>query len=138
MGQIDYTTIETVESIIREPLEALRAYHYAKDAITMTDLLEDVVGMNEAGLICHPYKLRRGKNAGKYSYTLETDNNLNYIGTDEAGLRALIEAGAFDERGRIRMLPAGAPPGTLGSALSVRCYLGRPLQPRNIPLSPHS
>jgi len=31
VGQVDYRTIETGESIVREALEALRAYHDAKD-----------------------------------------------------------------------------------------------------------
>lgn len=91
----------------------------------MAELLEDVIGVNQAGLVCHPYKLSRGKKSGQYSYTLETDNNLNYIGIDEAGLRALIESGAFNEKGRIRMLPAGCPSGAIGNALSVRRYQGR-------------
>ncbi|MBA1195584.1 hypothetical protein G7011_00455 [Pseudomonas plecoglossicida] len=91
----------------------------------MAKLFEEVIGINTAGLVCHPYKLVKGEKAGKYSYTLETDNNLNFIGTDEAGLRALIEAGEFDTKGRVRMLPAGAPPGTAGNALSVRRYKGK-------------
>ncbi|KXK72076.1 hypothetical protein BC89_03645 [Pseudomonas monteilii] len=91
----------------------------------MAELLEDVVGVNQAGQVCHPYKLTRGNKAGQYSYTLETDNNLNYIGVDEAGLRSLIECGAFNEKGRIRMLPAGCPAGAIGNALSVRRYQGK-------------
>lgn len=91
----------------------------------MAELLEDVVGVNQAGLVCHPYKLTRGDKAGQYSYTLETCNNLNYIGVDEAGLRSLIESGAFNEKGRIRMLPAGYLVGAVGNALSVRRYQGK-------------
>ncbi|WP_060482686.1 hypothetical protein [Pseudomonas sp. NBRC 111119] len=91
----------------------------------MAGLLEDVIGVNQAGQVCHPYKLTRGNKAGQYSYTLETDNNLNYIGVDEAGLRSLIESGAFNEKGRIRMLPAGYQAGAVGNALSVRRYQGK-------------
>ena len=91
----------------------------------MAELLEDVVGVNKAGLVCHPYKLTRGQKTGQYSYTLETDSNLDYVGIDEAGLRALIESGAFNGRGRVRMLPAGCPPGATGNALSVRRYQGK-------------
>jgi hypothetical protein len=96
----------------------------------MAELLADVIGINTAGLVCHPYKLTKGEKAGKYSYTLETDNNLNFIATDEAGLRALIEAGEFDSKGRIRMLPAVAAPGAVGNALSVRRYKGKLLPAR--------
>jgi hypothetical protein len=93
----------------------------------MTEMLVDIVGMNREGLICHPYRLTKGDKAGKYSYTLQTDNNLNYIGIDEDGLRGLVEAGAFDEKGRIRMLPANPRPGVSGNALSVVSYRGKPL-----------
>jgi len=96
----------------------------------MAQLLEDVVGVNRAGLVCHPYKLTRGDKAGQYSYTLETNNNLDYVGIDEAGLRLLIESGAFNEKGRIRMLPAGCPAGAVGNALSVRRYQGKLLPVR--------
>ncbi|WKW30975.1 hypothetical protein KIH13_19570 [Pseudomonas viridiflava] len=71
----------------------------------MAELLEDVVGVNKAGLVCHPYKLTRGQKTGQYSYTLETDSNLDYVGIDEAGLRALIESGAFNGRGGFACFP---------------------------------
>ena len=90
----------------------------------MIELLEDVIGINSDGLVCHPYKITRGDKRGFFSYTLETDNNLDFKGTNEVELRALIEAGAFNERGRVRMIPAGSVKVEGGKALSVKRYNG--------------
>ncbi|WP_421549155.1 hypothetical protein [Pseudomonas sp. QD4] len=88
------------------------------------DLLEDVIGKNEAGLICHPYKGQRGEGKGLYSYTLETENNRNFINVDELKLRSLIEKGQFNEKGRIRMVPAGSVDTARQGALNVLRYNG--------------
>lgn len=92
----------------------------------MLDLLEDVAGVNDAGIVCHPYKFRRGKKKGLYSYTLKSDNK-TFTGIDELALRAMIEGGDFDETGRIFMVPAGSASTENHGALNVKTYKSKRL-----------
>lgn len=71
------------------------------------EILRDVVGMNNSGEECHPFKGVRGTKKGFYSFTLDSDNS-TFKPISEAELRRRIEAGEFNHRGRIRMVPAGA------------------------------
>lgn len=89
----------------------------------MLELLEDVIGINEAGLVCHPYKYQRGSKKGCFSYTFKTDNK-SFQGIEEAGLRALIEDGQFNDVGRIFMVPAGSKNTDGHGALNVIRYKG--------------
>ena len=92
----------------------------------MLDILEDVIGINEAGLVCHPYKYQRGPKKGLFSYTFKNDNK-SFKGIDEAGLRALIENGQFNDNGRIFMVPSGSKNVERHGALNVIRYKGIPL-----------
>jgi hypothetical protein len=87
----------------------------------MLELLEDVTGMNDAGLVCHPYKFKRGDKKGLYSYTQKSDNK-TFEGINEKALRVLIERGDFNETGRIFMVPAGSVNTDHHGALNVYRY----------------
>ncbi|PCM49096.1 hypothetical protein CP335_13545 [Pseudomonas fluorescens] len=89
----------------------------------MLEMLEDVIGINEAGLVCHPYKYQRGPKKGRFSYTFKNDNK-SFQGIDEAGLRVLIEDGQFNDAGRIFMLPSGSTNVEGHGALNVIRYKG--------------
>mgnify|MGYP007109773516 CR=1 FL=1 len=90
------------------------------------ELLFDVVGINNAGETCHPFKGVSGKKRGYFSYTLQTENT-TFQAIAESDLLRMIEAGEFNERGRVRMVSAGAT-GTAGAgALRVVSYKGRRL-----------
>jgi hypothetical protein len=92
----------------------------------MLELLNDVTGVNEAGIVCHPYKFRRGAKKGLYSYTLKAENT-TFAGIDEAALRAMIERGDFDKTGRIFMVPAGSSNTANHGALNVKTYKSKRL-----------
>ncbi|MEW5543478.1 hypothetical protein [Pseudomonas soli] len=87
----------------------------------MIEVIEDIIGINEAGLVCHPYKYLRGEKKGLFSYTFENDNTTFKVVTEDA-LRKMIEAGMFNERGRIFMLPAGSVNVKHNGALRVKRY----------------
>ncbi|MDU8541395.1 hypothetical protein [Pseudomonas syringae group sp. J248-6] len=89
----------------------------------MLEVIEDVIGINEAGLVCHPYKFQRGPKKGRFSFTLKSDNK-SFEGIDEKTLRSLIEDGHFNETGRIFMVPAGCISVRHHAALNVRRYKG--------------
>ncbi|PYD18414.1 hypothetical protein DND47_04545 [Pseudomonas syringae pv. syringae] len=89
----------------------------------MLEVIEDVIGLNEAGLVCHPYKFQRGPKKGLFSFTLEADNK-SFEGIDEKTLRSLIEGGLFNEKGRIFMVPAGCINVRHHGALNVHRYKG--------------
>lgn len=90
----------------------------------MIEMIEDIIGQNAAGLVCHPYKYLQGAKKGCFSYTFENDNKTFKAVTEEE-LRALIEAGRFNERGRIFMLPAGSVNVDRNGALRVVRYKGQ-------------
>lgn len=90
----------------------------------MIEFIEDIVGKNAAGLVCHPYKYLQGEKKGFFSYTFENDNK-TFKAVGEEELRAMIEAGKFNERGRIFMLPAGSVNVDRNGALRVVRYQGR-------------
>lgn len=89
----------------------------------MIEVIEDIIGKNEAGLVCHPYKYLRGEKKGFFSYTFENDNK-TFKAVTEADLRKMIEAGMFNDRGRIFMLPAGSLTVKYNGALRVTRYKG--------------
>lgn len=73
----------------------------------MLELLEDVIGVNRAGLICHPYKFKMGSKKGKFVYTFDPEEEICH-GVNEAELRALVESGRFSDGGAIFMVPVGS------------------------------
>lgn len=89
----------------------------------MLELLEDVIGISRAGLVCHPYKFKLGPKKGQYSYTFKPDDGL-FQGISEADLRALIENGQFNGVGGIFMVPAGSKNIDRRRVLSVSRYKG--------------
>jgi hypothetical protein len=91
------------------------------------EFLEDVVGVNKSRVKCHPYKGLVGPKKGKFSYTLKTEDNKDFKSATAEELIKLIEAGAFDVKGRIRMLPADGQHSKGNSALSVVSYKGQRL-----------
>lgn len=92
----------------------------------MPELLEDIVGINAAGEVCHPFKGVRGTKRGHFSFTLSNDNT-SFQGATEALLRRMIAAGDFDYTGRIRMVPVGAKSTSGAGALRVVKYRGKKL-----------
>lgn len=90
----------------------------------MLDLIHDIVGVNNAGQKCHPFKGIKGDKKGFYSYTLSTDNT-TFKPITETELRKKIEDGDFIGQGRIRMIPAGEMKTSGAGALSVFSYLGK-------------
>ncbi|MCQ8849232.1 hypothetical protein ALT761_02393 [Alteromonas sp. 76-1] len=92
----------------------------------MLDLIYDIVGYNDAGQKCHPFKGKQGTKKGFYSYTLLNDNK-TFKPITETELRKKIEDGHFTGVGRIRMIPEGTTKTSGAGALSVHSYLGKRL-----------
>ena len=90
----------------------------------MLDLINDVVGYNDAGEKCHPFKGKQGSKKGFYSYTFSSDNS-TFKPITETELREKIETGEFNGRGRIRMIPKETTKTSGAGALSVHSYLGK-------------
>ena len=90
------------------------------------ELLHDVVGINDDGALCHPFKGLAGAKSGCFSYTLNSDNT-TFMPISEPDLRRMVESGNFNERGRIRMVPTGATTTSGAGALQVVRYKGRVL-----------
>lgn len=86
----------------------------------MLKLITDIVGKNSSGETCHPYQFKRPPHTGLYSYSFDGNDNYQYC--DEAELRKLIEAGKFNTRGRIRMVPTGDDTLKRSGAMSVQKY----------------
>lgn len=90
------------------------------------ELLEDVTGINENGMLCHPFKGLVRDKKGKFSFTLSSDN-ISFRGVTEMELRELLESGSFNERGRIRMIPFDATSTGGAGALRPISYKGKKL-----------
>jgi hypothetical protein len=105
---------------------ALSSGRYSLKGWIMLELLEEVVGINGRGLVCHPYKFQRGRKKGLYSYTLNADN-INFQCVDEVDLLSMIESVQFNETGRILMIPAGSKNADRLRALNVLRYKGESL-----------
>jgi len=88
------------------------------------EFLEDVVGINDHGTHCHPYKHTVRKQKGKFSYSFETHNK-DFIPASAEELIALIEDGRFDETGKIRMLPPDSTNTKNNGAMRVAFYKGQ-------------
>lgn len=86
----------------------------------MIKKLTDIVGRNNAGETCHPYQLTHKPHTGLYSYSFEGNDSYKY--GDETELRKLIEAGKFNSRGTIRMVPATDDTLKRAGAMSVHKY----------------
>lgn len=86
----------------------------------MLKLITDIVGKNSSNETCHPYQLTRKTHAGLYSFSF--DGNDAYQYGDEAELRKLIEAGKFNSKGTIRMVPATDDTLKRAGAMSVQKY----------------
>lgn len=89
----------------------------------MLDLKKGIIGLNDDGETCHPYKCIEGDKAGFYSYTLSS-NNKTFKPATKSKLREMIEAGDFQSGGRIRMIPLGTTR-TGAGAMKVQSYTGR-------------
>lgn len=92
----------------------------------MFELLEEVVGINDAGEVCHPFTGVLGGKTGLFSYTMLSDNT-TFKGINAASLRRKIEAGEFNYKGRIRMIPKRAISTSHAGALRVVSYMGKKL-----------
>ena len=88
------------------------------------EFLEDVIGVNEEGTFCHPYKHTVRGLKGKFSYSFETHNR-DFIPATAQELIALIEGGRFDETGKIRMLPPDSTNTKNNGAMRVAFYKGQ-------------
>lgn len=86
----------------------------------MIKKLTDIIGKNNDGQTCHPYQYTRAPHHGLYSYSF--DGNDAYQYGDEAELRKLIEAGKFNSKGTIRMVPATDDTLKRAGAMSVQKY----------------
>lgn len=86
----------------------------------MINKLTDIIGKNSAGESCHPYQLRRKPHTGLYSYSFDGKTGYQYC--DESELRKLIEAGRFNSRGTIRMIPKEDKTLKRSGAISVQKY----------------
>jgi hypothetical protein len=93
----------------------------------MIEILEDVVGVNDDGIECHPFKGIKGDKKGFYSYTLSSDNT-TFKPATELQLRELIENGEFLDKGRIRMIPKGAVTTAAAGAMKVQKYNGKTIR----------
>ncbi|WP_415760273.1 HNH endonuclease [Pseudomonas sp. LT1P18] len=89
------------------------------------EFLEDVVGVNDDNIRCHPYKHTVRGQKGKFSYSFATHNR-GFIPATAAELIELIEDGQFDEKGKIRMLPLGSKDTKNNGAMRVQIYKGKP------------
>lgn len=88
------------------------------------EFLEDVVGINDEGIHCHPYKHTVAKQKHRFSYSFETHNRGFKPATTEE-LIALIEEGRFDNKGKIRMLPPDSTNTDQNGAMRVAYYKGK-------------
>ena len=93
----------------------------------MIDILEDVIGVNDDGIECHPFIGIKGDKKGFYSYTLSSDNT-TFKRATELQLRELIEDGEFLDKGRIRMIPKGAENTAGAGAMKVQKYNGKAIR----------
>ncbi|MCZ4279698.1 hypothetical protein O4H49_02835 [Kiloniella laminariae] len=89
----------------------------------MLEILEDVIGINKDGIVCHPFKGLKGDKKGYYSYTFSSDNT-TFKPATERELREFIEKNEFSNKGRIRMVPKGATSTGGAGALMVQKYKG--------------
>lgn len=103
----------------------------------MLEVLEDVIGINRKGLICHPYKFKMGSKKGQYVYTFDPEDRI-FHDASEADLRALIENGQFNDSGGIFMVPVGSRNIDRRSVLSVLRYRGELLPVPSIPVLANS
>lgn len=85
--------------------------------------LTDIIGLNRNGQKCHPYQLQRHPHAGQYSYSFDGNDAYQYC--SETELRKMIEAGKFNSKGTIRMVPAGEDTLKRAGAMSVNKYKGK-------------
>jgi hypothetical protein len=90
------------------------------------ELFEAIVGLNEQGKICHPFKGLKGDKKGLFSITFSADNT-TFRGVTEQELRTLVISGAFNDAGRIRMIPKGADSTSGAGALHPVSYQGSKL-----------
>jgi hypothetical protein len=91
------------------------------------ELLHDIVGINDDGVECYPFKGLKGSKRESFSYTFSTTDNTSFQPVNEAGLRRLVEEGEFNTRGRVRMVPANANSTAGAGAMKVVRYKGRAL-----------
>lgn len=90
------------------------------------EFLEDVVGLNDDDIHCHPYKHTVRGQKGKFSYSFATHNR-DFIPATATELIELIEDGQFDGKGKIRMLPPDSKDTKNNGAMRVVLYKGQRL-----------
>ena len=61
------------------------------------ELLTDIVGVNGAGEICHPYRVRVGVHTAKFCINFKKNRNKSFAAVNQVILRSLIEEGEFKE-----------------------------------------
>jgi hypothetical protein len=91
------------------------------------ETLSDIVGLNESGKKCHPFKGRVGAHIGKFHINFKKHNNRSFAAVNEDILRSLIEDGEFNDKGTIRMIAKDAKYTGGASALRPRLYKGKKL-----------
>jgi hypothetical protein len=90
------------------------------------EFLYDVVGINDDGIECHPYKQTVAGQKGRFSYSFESHNR-GFKPATATDLIALIEDGRFDQKGKIRMLPPDSKNTGNNGAMRVAFYKGQEL-----------
>jgi hypothetical protein len=88
-------------------------------------MLTDIVGTNNAEVVCHPVAMVLPPKKGLFS--VKPRPNAKYLGVTEADLRKMIERGDLDKHGSVRMVPFDATSSAHASALRVRRYRGKKL-----------
>ena len=95
-----------------------------RNRMSSFEFLYDVVGVNDDGIECHPYKQVVAGQKGKFSYSFESHNR-DFKPATTAELISLIEDGKFDGKGKIRMLPPNSQNTKNNGAMRVAFYKGR-------------
>lgn len=90
------------------------------------EFLNDVVGINDEDIYCHPYKQTVRGQKGKFSYSFESHNR-GFIPASAEELITMIEDGRFDGKGKIRMLPPDSKTTKNNGAMRVAYYKGQKL-----------
>jgi hypothetical protein len=97
------------------------------------EILTDIVGVNGAGEICHPYRVRVGVHTAKFCINFKKNRNKSFAAVNEVILRSLIEEGEFKKTGTIKMVVRGARYTGHASALRPRLYKGEILSLEALP-----
>ena len=97
------------------------------------EILTDIVGVNGAGEICHPYRVRVGVHTRKFCVNFKKNRNKSFAAVNEVILRSLIEEGEFKKTGTIKMVVKGAKFTGRAAVLRPRLYKGKVLSLDTLP-----